>query len=111
MSETSTVAGEVRALLGHLEPLLAGRRVLVSGSPGATDLAPPFDRIVIGPGDLTWDGRWLGAGPPAARLLLCGDRPSGLRGATVVALPPGDPGEAGLDQAAAVVDLPDLLSP
>jgi hypothetical protein len=72
MHETSSAGGEVLARLSHLEPLLAGRRVLVLGSPedaGASavilsdrgvvlpvaapdeaGLAPPFDRIVVHPG-------------------------------------------------------------
>lgn len=71
MHEPSTAGGEVLARLSHLEPLLAGRRVLLLGSPedaGASavflsdrgvvlpvaapdevGLAAPFDRIVVHP--------------------------------------------------------------
>ncbi len=151
MSEPSIAAGEVQAVLGHLDPLLAGRHVLVVGpdderplteerilalraqlAPGgllAVALRPgeaaavPILRALFPvvesagvlplrawavvpegapPGDVTWDGRGLGAALPAVRLLLCGERPSGLRGATVVALP-ADPGAgSGLEGAAAI---------
>lgn len=192
MTEPSIVPGEVLARLSHLEPLLAGRRVLVAGSPadagasvaflagrgvdataapsGEDGLAPPFDRILVhpeadrplsagrigalrallapdgllavavpaadegaapllreafpvveevllvavsgwaavpagaGPGELTWDGTGLGSPRPSSLLFLCGARPSGLRGATVLALPPLAPPPsvaAGPDLAAA----------
>lgn len=195
MTEPSIVPGEVLARLSHLEPLLAGRRVLVVGSPddaaasaaflsgrgvvatvspsGEDGLAPDFDRILVhpeaarplsedrvgalrallapdgllavavpagdegvvpllreafpvveeillvavsgwaavpagaGPGEFTWDGTGLGSPRPSSHLFLCGARPSGLRGATVLALPPvlaAGPGlaAAGPDLAAAV---------
>ncbi len=176
MTEPSILPGEVLARLSHLEPLLAGRRVLVVGSPddagasaallsdrgavataappGDGGLAPPFDRILVHPetdrpltaerigalrallapdgllavavpaggedavallrdafpvveevvlvavsgwaavpagagsGEVTWDGTGLGSLRPSSLLLVCGARPSGLRGATVLALPP-----------------------
>lgn len=194
MTEPSNVPGEVLARLSHLEPLLAGRRVLVLGSPedagasaaflagrgieatvassGEGGLAPSFDRIVAhpeadrpmsagrvqvlrallapdgllavavpdgdggsasllreafpvvdeflvlplsgwaavpagaGPRELTWDGTEVGSPRPASRLLLCGARASGLRGATVLALPalaPPAPAAAGPDLAAIVL--------
>jgi hypothetical protein len=176
MSEPSIVRGEVLARLSHLEPLLAGRRVLVVGTPGDAGasaaflsgrgvdatiapsgedgLAPSFDRILVhpeadrplsaerigrlgallapggllavgvpgaeegagtllreafpvvevvllvavsawaavpadaGPDGLTWDGTGLGSTRPTSLLFLCGERSSGSRGATVLALPP-----------------------
>ena len=194
MTEPSIVPGEALARLSHLEPLLAGRRVLVLGSPddtgtsaaflsrrgvdatiaaaGDEGIPPGFDRILVHPeagrplsagrigdlrallrpdgllavavpggeegalpllreafpvveevlfvavsgwavvpagagsGEVTWDGTGLGSPRPSSRLLLCGARASGLRGATVLALPPGaavDPGvPVGPDLAAVV---------
>jgi hypothetical protein len=183
MWEPSIAEGEVLARLAHLEPLLAGTRVLVVGSPedarptgafledrGAARVrcvedeaaaaagAGTFDRVVVHPvegravsaervaalrallapggllavavpggedgagsllreafpvveeavlvrvsawavapsaarpGDVTWDGSRLGAVRPSSRLFVCGDRPSGLEGVTVTALPAGEPG-------------------
>jgi hypothetical protein len=44
-----------------------------------------------GAGEVTWDGTALPAQRPGSLLLLCGARPSGLAGATVVALPLPEP--------------------
>lgn len=202
MTEPSIVPGEVLARLSHLEPLLAGRRVLVVGPPDAAaasaahlsgrggdapvvasseaGLAPPFDRIVVHPevdrpltverigalrallapggvlavavpaadagagsllreafpvveefllvavsawaavpadagaGEITWDGTGLGSPRPTSLLLVCGERSSGLRGATVRAMPPGPAvGAAGgpaADAAAGPSVLPDLAA-
>ena len=199
MPEPSTARGEVLARLSHLEPLLAGRRVLVLGAPedarasaeflaargvespvAATDeagLEPSFDRIVLHPRDgqrlsperigalrallapggllavavpadddatepllraafpvvepaallpvaawavaaagagsagVTWDGAGLGATRPSSLLFLCGDQPSGLRGATVMALPAAEPAApAAVVPAVVVPDLADVAA-
>ncbi len=103
MPEPFTAGGEVLARLSHLEPLLAGRRVLVLGSPedaGASavflsdrgvalpvaapdevGLAPPFDRIVIHPQQ---DRPLTAERIRALRDLLA---PGGL---LAVAVPPGE---------------------
>ncbi len=189
MPEPTAAGGESLARLSHLEPLLAGRRVLVLCAPGTmrtcqawlagrriagalavaaeAGLAPHFDRIVVQPlpgrplgaerlerlrallapggllavaagpddadvepllrggfpvvevasivplsgfavvppsgaaGGMTWDGSGLEAAPPSSRLFLCGAAPSGLLGATVVALPPPPAPEPDLTDAAA----------
>jgi hypothetical protein len=175
MPEIPPAEGESLARLSHLEPLLAGQRVLVLCAPGTVracqawlaerrlagalataddaGLAPHFDRIVVQPGEgrplgaarlgrlrallapggllavsagpdeagvetllreafpvvetasvvplagfavvppsgpaagMTWDGSGLEAPRPSSRLFLCGVAPSGLAGATLVALP------------------------
>ena len=56
-----------------------------------------------GPGEVTWDGTRLGSPRPGSRLLLCGERLSAPRSATVMALPvaPSGGAAAGPDLAAA----------
>lgn len=40
------------------------------------------------PREVTWDGTFLASPRPASRLLLCGERPTWPRAATVLAMPP-----------------------
>ena len=123
MHESPTAGGEILARLSHLEPLLAGRRVLVLGSPedaGAsavflsdrgvalpvaapdeTGLAPSFDRIVVH----HQEDRPLS--PERVRALRDLLAPGGL---LAVAVPAGEAGAEGfLRDAFPVVEAADLL--